>query len=91
MTVGILILLGEAAVAYLVMDLIFRFMPLEDVQRAIPRTALVYGLTAAGLTAGAAYLGWVWGEIWGFLVSLLGPLVWWPFWQFGIRKQFGAG
>lgn len=87
--VGVLILIGEAAVAYLFLDLVFRSMPLENLRRSMSRAGLVYGAAGVGVTALAACLGWRWSGIAGLVTSLPGFSIWWLLWRFGIRKQFG--
>lgn len=84
MGAAVLILLGEAAAGFLILDLFFRFMAVE----ALARGAVWYGVMAGAVCGVALWGAWQVGGAPGLLLASPGPAVWWVLWRFGMRKQF---
>lgn len=80
---ALLVLCGEAASGFLVLDLFFRYM---DV-RALPHRAWQYGAVAVLFCGAGIWGSWVAGHLPGLLLAAPGPLIWWMLWRFGLRKQ----
>lgn len=87
---ALLLPFGEAAVAYITLDLFLRRISVEatGLQQRLRRAArLYYGIGACGVAAGA-WLQWrLLGPI-GLALIPLDGLPWWLLWRFGLRKQF---
>lgn len=82
--------LAQFVPAFVVLDLFFRWIPVEPDQlgRRLGRHAWLYGLIALLFCAlGAIGQWWLAGTV-GLVVGLLNAAPWWMLWRFGLRKQF---
>jgi hypothetical protein len=86
---ALLLLVGQWALAYLVLDLCFRTMDVrpEGLRTRVRRYGLAYG--ALGV-ASALLAGWGQARLaggGGLPLAALSLLPWWLLWRFGLRKQ----
>lgn len=87
MSFGLLVLLVEAALAALALDLFFRHGPIGWLSRRRSSIGVIYGTVGALGTAVGVGLAW---RVSGSAAAIAGAgsLVWWALWRFGRRKQF---
>lgn len=85
-----LVIVGEAALAFLTLDLYFRYMAVEParLKQQLGRYALGYGCIAAAACLAGAWAQWRAASYAGLIPALGNWAPWWMLWRFGLRKQF---
>gem|GEM_PF-1549692 len=89
MLVVVGVVIGEAAVAYVVLDLLFRYMSVEPhgLRERLRRYGLGYGCLAVACSAAGMLAQYRLAGAFGAGVGLLNAVPWWLLWRFGLRKQ----
>lgn len=87
---ALLILLGEAVLAFVSLDLLFRVIPVHPatLERSIKRYGICYALIAGVAVATGLAAQWLTGHAAGLVLGSTYWLPWWLLWRFGLRKQF---
>lgn len=91
MVLALLLALGQFVPAFLTLDLIFRYMPVEPgrLRGALRRLVFLFGGLALVFGLVALWLQFRFGGVSGALVGVaLNGVPWWLLWRFGLRKQF---
>lgn len=88
MDIALLVVVGEAASAFVTLDLFFRYLPLDRLEERLQRYGLYYGFIGGFFCVAGGWVGWHRSGLGGVVLTAMDPLLWWMLWRFGLRKQF---
>ncbi|HWI64471.1 MAG TPA: hypothetical protein VNT75_21785 [Symbiobacteriaceae bacterium] len=86
---SIAVLLGQFALAFLALDLWFRYMDLSSagMRARIGRHAVRFGAVAAVASLLGGWAQWHLAGVHGLALAAANWVPWWLLWRFGLRKQ----